>query len=1784
MNLSSPTRSGSTVVLNKRQRSSIRHLATSILVAYLLSSMMIMALPVSAGRITLPAATASSPAANSFGSAPVSTPESTTILVTVRHSPSINGDVDGSIQQTTDESVDLDKDADIAEDLLVPGTPKVKTSGHPNYHGTVDANGSKSPSGYSVSIGDDATLRHVVRRTDPVTIPDVPEPPAPNGNRHVVINHSSQLAGNFATLEDLIVNQDGRSIAVPPGTYGDFTANNTASFVFGVAGSSTPSVYNLQHLTLNDRSKLQLAGPVVLNVKGLVSVARKATMGSTTDSSLLTLSISRHGLEVGDHGRVFGNVTAPKGLVKIDGSLYGTLVSNRLNLNHGKIFKGVGDSKHVNQAPQVDAGDPQTITLPTNTVNLTGSVTDDGLPKGKVVTSSWSKVSGPGNVTFGNASAVHTTATFSAAGQYVLQLSASDSQLSGSDTVTIVVVAQNQAPVVNAGADQSVQLPNVANLNGTVTDDGLPAGSTVTSTWTKVSGPGSVAFGNASALSTTAAFSAPGQYVLQLSASDSQLSASDTVAVTVIPQNQAPVVNAGPDLTVNLPNVANLNGSVVDDGLGGPLTVAWTKVSGPGTVTFSNASAISTSAAFSAPGQYVLQLSATDSQLSAMDTVAVTVIPQNHAPVVDAGPDQTVNLPGVATLNGAVTDDGLPSGGTLSSTWTKVSGPGTVTFSNPNSPSTSAAFSAPGQYVLQLSASDSQLSSSDTVAVTVIPQNHAPVVDAGPDQTVNLPGVATLNGAVTDDGLPSGGTLSSTWTKVSGPGTVTFSNPNSPSTSAAFSAPGQYVLQLSASDSQLSTSATVSITVIPQNHAPVVDAGPDQTVNLPNVATLNGAVTDDGLPSGGTLTSTWSKVSGPGTVTFSNPNSPSTTAAFSAPGQYVLQLSASDSQLSTSATLSITVIPQNHAPVVDAGPDQTVNLPNVANLNGTVTDDGLPSGGTLTSTWSKVSGPGTVTFSNANSTSTTASFSAPGQYVLQLSASDSQLSTSATLNVTVIPQNQPPVVNAGADQTVQLPALANLNGTVTDDGLPSGSTLTLTWTKVSGPGTVTFGNANLASTTAQFSAPGNYVLRLTASDSLLSSSADVNVTVLASVPVVNAGPNQTITLPSTGLNGSADDQVNPPSSLIYQWSMVSGPASPLFGNSSSPVTTALFPVAGAYVLRLSASNGQQTGSADVTINVLPGCITVPSGLAGWWAGEGDANDSSHNNNNGQLPNGVTFTSGKVGQEFKFNGTNFVQIPDNPTLKPTAVTIDTWVKFDSLDTTGASSAGLQYLVFKQNSRTFSFEGYALQKNRVAGVDRFQFYVSSASGVQQIATSTTSVVPGQFYHVAGTYDGNNVKLYVNGVLESNVIGGLPLDYGTNPVYLGTSGQSFFDGKLTGQLDEVHLFNRALSGSEIQSIFQANNFGICQQFTASAGQNQTVSLPNATANLNGSATDMFNPNAAIDLLWSVASGPGQVSFGNPTVGATTAQFNVAGTYVLRLTATEGDLSAESTVTVNVLSPCDQVPAGLVGWWRGEGNANDFLNQNNGVQINSPGFVPAVVGQGFKFNGTNSVQIPDSASLKPATVTVDAWVKFDSLDAPGASQPGLQFLVFKRNTRTSSFEGYTLLKQRVNGQDRLRFYVTSVGAVQAIATSTTTVTTGVFYHVVGTYDGAAVKLYVNGVLEGQTAANFPIDYGTRPVFLGTSGESFDGKLMGVLDEIHIFNRALSASEVQSIFASATGGVCTSAMNLMPVFNSLSAAPTTIARNTSPNFGGRQNQSFTLRTRPAAREVAEKPTGSGTY
>ena len=486
----------------------------------------------------------------------------------------------------------------------------------------------------------------------------------------------------------------------------------------------------------------------------------------------------------------------------------------------------------------------------------------------------------------------------------------------------VINTSPNAAPTVSAGPDRIITLPSTASLQGSASDDGKPSppGAMILS-WTRVSGPGTVIFSAPAAAVTSASFSAAGTYVLRLTASDSVLSASDTVTVTVnaAATNAAPTVSAGPDRIITLPSTASLQGSASDDGKPSPpgaMILSWTRVSGPGTVIFSAPAAAVTSASFSAAGTYVLRLTASDSVLSASDTVTVTVnaAATNAAPTVSAGPDRIITLPSTASLQGSASDDGKPSPpGAMILSWTRVSGPGTVIFSAPAAAVTSASFSAAGTYVLRLTASDSVLSASDTVTVTVnaAATNAAPTVSAGPDRIITLPSTASLQGSASDDGKPSPpGAMILSWTRVSGPGTVIFSAPAAAVTSASFSAAGTYVLRLTASDSVLSTSDTVTVTVnaATTNAKPTVSAGPDRTIPLPSTVSLQGSASDDGKPSPpGAMTLRWAKISGPGAVTFSAPAAAVTGARFSLPGTYVLQLTASDSVLSASDSVTVTV-------------------------------------------------------------------------------------------------------------------------------------------------------------------------------------------------------------------------------------------------------------------------------------------------------------------------------------------------------------------------------------------------------------------------------------------------------------------------------------------------------------------------------------------------------------------------------------------------------------------------------------------------------------------------------------------------------------------------------------------------------------------------------------------------------------------------------------------------------------------------------------------------------------
>ena len=195
-----------------------------------------------------------------------------------------------------------------------------------------------------------------------------------------------------------------------------------------------------------------------------------------------------------------------------------------------------------------------------------------------------------------------------------------------------------------------------------------------------------------------------------------------------LPPNQPPMVYAGSDAAAIHPAGLSLQGSVEDE-TPESTSVSWSKVSGPGSVSFVDAQSLSTSATFSAAGSYVLRLTADDGELSASDDILVVLYPPgttNKAPIVNAGGDKQTSLSLGVSLVGSVLDDLLPSPpGEVTVLWSQVDGPGTASFASANALMAEVSFDAVGSYVLRLSASDGSLTGTDDVAVTV---DDAPIV------------------------------------------------------------------------------------------------------------------------------------------------------------------------------------------------------------------------------------------------------------------------------------------------------------------------------------------------------------------------------------------------------------------------------------------------------------------------------------------------------------------------------------------------------------------------------------------------------------------------------------------------------------------------------------------------------------------------------------------------------------------------------------------------------------------------------------------------------------------------------------------------------------------------------------------------------------------------------------------------------------------------------------------------------------------------------------------------
>jgi len=364
---------------------------------------------------------------------------------------------------------------------------------------------------------------------------------------------------------------------------------------------------------------------------------------------------------------------------------------------------------------------------------------------------------------------------------------------------------------------------------------------------------------------------------------------------------------------------------------------------------------------------------------------------------------------------------------------------------------------------------------------------NAGSANAGPALAIALSDPAPLNGSATDDGFPNPpGALTYDWTAVSGPGTVTFANANAASTTATFSSAGNYTLRLTASDSALSGSADLPVMV----GGPLPSPWSDQDI---------GAVGTQGR--GSFLTGTFIERGSGADIGGSADAFHYIYQPLNGDGKIIARIVTqynSDPSAKAGVMIRETLTAGSKYAAVVITPSTGISFQRRTATNGTTANTTATGSQIVVPYWLKLTRTGNslatyyssdgVTWTSAGSSSVTMGSSV---FIGLAVTSHSVFNSTATIDQV----NLPPIANAGPDQSITVPAnTVSLNGSATDDGEPNGS-ITYNWKKVSGSGTVTFGNTSQAVTTAQFSAAGTYTLRLKADDGQLSATDDVVITV-----------------------------------------------------------------------------------------------------------------------------------------------------------------------------------------------------------------------------------------------------------------------------------------------------------------------------------------------------------------------------------------------------------------------------------------------------------------------------------------------------------------------------------------------------------------------------------------------------------------------------------------------------------------------------------------------------------------
>jgi hypothetical protein len=314
---------------------------------------------------------------------------------------------------------------------------------------------------------------------------------------------------------------------------------------------------------------------------------------------------------------------------------------------------------------------------------------------------------------------------------------------------------------------------------------------------------------------------------------------------------------------------------------------------------------------------------------------------------------------------------------------------------------------------------------------------------------------------------------------------------------------------------------------------------------------------------------------------------------------------------------------------------------------------------------------------------------------------------------------------------------------------------------------------------------------------------------------------------------------------------------------------------------------------------------------------------------------------------------------------------------------------------------------------------------------------------------------------------------------------------------------------------------NFGDITITTTSASQtlairnSGTVSVTVTDIILSGGDAAMFALDKGDGTNGTCGAAPTLATGASCTISATFSPTSTgAKSTTLRISSNAANSTSDTPLSGTGKSMNIQSFDPNVSWWKAENNANDSIGANHGTLHGAVGYTTGKAGQAFSFDGSAAqyISIPSSPSLNiSGDHTVSFWVRPNALPTSGYAYPVV----------SKWANGIEHKQVQINASGTITYFLYGTTAASGV-TSTATLQPGVWSHVVATYDGAAMKIYINGARDASTPANNDVGDGAGTLYLGynpdaafAGGEAY---FNGLLDEVGWYNRALSQEEVSAL------------------------------------------------------------------